>query len=324
MDLSIIIPVFNGEKYIAKCLDSILRIDNIKYEIIIVNDNSIDNTTLELEKYKNNGKIKIFNLDENRGVSYCRNVGLENARGEFVAFVDCDDYIEENMYVNLLNKAKEENADIVVSGFYRVFNTTKIADKYELTGALKREEAISKLLLMKISPAPWNKIYRKQIIKCQFNENLKVGEDFVFCIENFYYAKKIYVCKDKLYNYVMRANSAMHNSLENLSQVVDVEKHINKEIFDYLTEKYKDEFEFFKLRNLVRYQHSVSINITNKNRAEGKKLIKKYLTRKKMIAIIKNKYMSKSIKLETIIILLFGINIHLLLFPIYKKIKGFI
>ena len=102
--LSIIVPVYNCESTIERCIDSILKSKYNNFEILIINDASQDKSKNIIEsRYLNNDRIEIINLSENRGVSFCRNLGIENARGEYITFVDADDYITESMYSNMMD-----------------------------------------------------------------------------------------------------------------------------------------------------------------------------------------------------------------------------
>ena len=121
MDVSIIVPVFNGEKYLKECINSLVnQKTNYKYEIICVNDGSVDTSKNILEMYINHENIKTIHQD-NHGISYTRNIGVKNAKGKYIVFVDNDDYLSENFVQNMMQKAEENNADIVKCG-YRVFN----------------------------------------------------------------------------------------------------------------------------------------------------------------------------------------------------------
>ena len=116
--ISIIVPVYNVEKYINKCLKTLTQQTLQDIEIIIVNDGSLDKSVDIIEKYvkENSSKIKYYEK-ENGGLSSSRNYGLEYATGEYIAFLDSDDYVETNMYEEMYNLAKQENADMVECDF---------------------------------------------------------------------------------------------------------------------------------------------------------------------------------------------------------------
>ncbi len=322
IDLSIIIPAYNCQNTIEKTVESVLKTKNLKYEIIIINDASTDNTPNIIKKYELMDNIKVINLDENHGVSYSRNLGIESAKGIYVAFLDSDDFVEEKMYERLFSISKKNDLDVCICGHFIVNDKTGVKQysKYNTYGFFNSEDAVKLLLLDKISPAPCDKIFKRNRLK-RFNTELKVGEDFLFCLENFFYSNKIKIIKDNYYNYVQNEKSTMHKFNKNLEQICYVDKYIPSNIQLYLEKKCRKEFEFFKLRNITRYVNSIS-NIVNKdNKHEIKEKIKEYLPRKKMLKIIRLRNLNKLIKVEIIIMFIFGINFHLLMMPIYKKIK---
>ena len=124
--ISVIIPIYNSQNHLAKCLDSITNQSLKDIEIICIDDFSNDKSVEILNNYAIKDKrIKIIKLEENKGASYARNIGIDNAQGEYISFIDSDDYIEKNFYELLYKKAKEENADIS-KGYYRYKNENKI------------------------------------------------------------------------------------------------------------------------------------------------------------------------------------------------------
>ena len=114
--ISIIIPVYNGEKYIEKCLDSIKNQTFKDYEVLIINDGSKDNTKKLIEKYLNDKRFKLFNRT-NHGIGASRNFGLDESSGEYICFIDSDDYVDKKYLEKLYNKILKENLDIVVCNY---------------------------------------------------------------------------------------------------------------------------------------------------------------------------------------------------------------
>ena len=129
--ISIIVPVYNTEKYLSKCLNSLIKQTYKDIEIIVVNDGSKDKS-LEIAKKiaKQDNRIKVFNK-ENGGLSSARNFGIEKASGEYIGFVDSDDYIKENMFEILYNMIKEANAKIAICGWYLVEDNQIISINFE-------------------------------------------------------------------------------------------------------------------------------------------------------------------------------------------------
>lgn len=322
--LSIIIPVFNGEKFIKRCVDSVLNQSMYIDEIIIINDNSTDGTIEILEKnYSNLVNIKIINLKKNHGVSYCRNLGIEKSSGEYIGFVDSDDYVEVNMFEKMYNNAKDNNLDICICNFVEVNQQNRIKSKYKNNEEiLERDKSLEEYLLNKISPSVWDKIFRRKILKnIKFNTKLIIGEDILFCLEAFYYSKKTGFVNDYLYNYIQNDNSAVHTISSKLLQYVDVIKYIPLQIEKDLKLNFKSQYNtFFNSLNL-RIIHSVSALYNKK----VKKQVFEYLSfvdKQTLKLIVKDKKISKFIRVEVFIILIFGLKVHISLQPLYVRIRN--
>ena len=211
--VSIIVPVYNVEKYLSKCLDSLINQTLKDIEIIVINDGSPDNSQEIIDIYqKKYPKLIKSYIKANGGLGDARNFGLKYAKGDYIAYVDSDDWVEPDMYEKLYKKAIADNADIVVCG-YNVYN--------EKNEKLKEEksynERISDNKKMQIflgDNSAWNKIYKKEII---VNNNIKFRsniwyEDIDFKINILLSCKKISIIDNKLYNYLIRQGSIMNNS----------------------------------------------------------------------------------------------------------------
>ena len=154
--VSVIIPVYNVEDYIDRCLKSVIEQTLEDIEIIIVNDGSTDDSKKIIEKYINQYPNKIIYLEkENGGLSSARNFAIPYAKGEYIAFLDSDDYIEPEMYEQMYNKAIKENADLVECDFIWEYPNKKKSDiGMEYTN---KKEAIEKARVV-----AWNKLYRRE------------------------------------------------------------------------------------------------------------------------------------------------------------------
>ena len=171
--LSVIIPVYNLEKYIDKCLDSLLVQTYSNLEIIVVNDGSTDKSLSILNEYKKkDSRIQIIDK-QNEGVSKARLDGMKRATGQYIGFVDGDDIVEEDMFELLMNNAIKYNADISHCGYSMDFPNGH-SDKYYGTDRIviqNNKEGLKDLLEGKfIEPGLWNKIYKKSLIE-DFIEN---------------------------------------------------------------------------------------------------------------------------------------------------------
>ena len=184
--VSVIIPAYNIEDYIGRCLDSIISQTYKNLEIIVVDDGSRDHTGEILDNYaKKDRRIKVIHK-ENGGVSSARNKGIEAAEGDYIGFIDGDDLIESEMYKTLVDLLEEENADIAHCGYQMVFPDR--VDYYHNTGKKKiqtTEEGLKDLLSGEmIEPGLVNKLYKKELIKnCRLDETVKINEDLLMNFE---------------------------------------------------------------------------------------------------------------------------------------------
>ena len=189
--VSIIVPVYNGEKYIEKCIDELLLQTYNNFEILLINDGSTDNTKKIISKYTNDNKINIYN-NTNHGVSYSRNFGIKKASGDYIMFVDCDDILDKNAISSLVNIVCEKNVDIIrFNGFFQEKSgkyskiPMPVYNNYLVNSSKSKEKVVELLNLPTNSIrcySPLLFIKNQNIIP--FNENLKYLEDKVFYLEN--------------------------------------------------------------------------------------------------------------------------------------------
>lgn len=210
MQISVIVPVYNGEKYIRECLDSIFSQTFTDFEIIIVDDGSTDNTFDILTELS----VKCNNLSiirqENKGVSCARNIGIKHAKGKYLCFIDSDDYIKNNFLEKLTEVVREENVDWVLSGNIE-FDDKKVSKKLilpEKEYVLSKEIDCLQFFNLSLLTAPFAKLYRRDIIinnNLLFNEKISYAEDREF---NIYYAQNIQNVKSISYiGYYYRTDS---------------------------------------------------------------------------------------------------------------------
>ena len=247
--ISIIVPVYNVEKYIDKCLKSLTQQTLQDIEIIIVNDGSLDKSVEIIEKYvkENPTKIKYYKK-ENGGLSSARNYGLEYATGEYIAFLDSDDYVACNMYEEMYNLAKKENADMVECDFIWEWEYgKKIFDK--------RREYKTKEEMMKMPRVvAWNKIYKREILnknKIRFPEGL-IYEDMEFFYKLLPHLNKISYINKYFVHYTQREDSITNKQTQ---KVEDIFKILDN-IFDYyidqkLYNRYEKELKYMSRRILL-------------------------------------------------------------------------
>lgn len=198
IDISIIVPIYNAEEYLKRCIDSLVNQTKKEIEIVLINDGSTDNSEKIIKSYKDD-RIKYFK-NKNQGIGKTRNFGIEKATGKYLLFVDSDDYINKKTCELLFEKVEKDNLDIAICDFYKEYdngNIEKIITPSFKNSSLKDNPDIITEYL-----SPWAKIYSTEMIKknnIKFVENLKY-EDAPFVIEALCCANKIGKI-DKCLNY---------------------------------------------------------------------------------------------------------------------------
>lgn len=204
-DISIIVPIYNAEKYLNKCLDSLINQTKKELEFILVNDGSTDNTETIIKTYKDE-RIKYYK-NKNQGIGKTRNFGIEKSTGKYLMFLDSDDYLSEDACEKLYEKAQKEKLDLVVFDFYRVANNE--LNKVSINNFKPSSLKTNPNLLLEINLGPCNKLYKSELIiknKTKFQEKLKY-EDTTFVVETINNAKKIGKLNDYLHYYVIHSQS---------------------------------------------------------------------------------------------------------------------
>ncbi len=211
--VSVIVPVYNTSKYLSKCIDSLINQTLEDIEIIIINDCSPDNSKLILDKYKNIKKINIIHNKVNKGIGYTRNLGLKKAKGEYIAFIDSDDFVDINMFEKMYKKAKKDDLDLVVCRFHKLLEKQngvleEINPNFTIPYFKNTSLKDCPKLLLEINSAPWNKLYKRSLFSkdVRFPENLKY-EDAIVCVKILAKAKKIGMVEDKFNYYLVRDKS---------------------------------------------------------------------------------------------------------------------
>lgn len=228
--ISIVIPAFNSENYIAKCIDSIVNQTLKDIEIIVVNDASEDNTQKIIEHYASkDNRIKIINLETNSGQGFARNKGIELAQGQYIGFVDTDDYVDVDYFEKLFSTAQKYDSDIAVAS---VLKHKKCFKKYNVkyTKRVCISEIHKKMELCADTKKnffyAWNKIYRTSFIRAndiKFAQG-QVYEDVIFAIKALYYSNAVVSVPHTKYHYICRKESTINSQ--------DDDK--NKKNYDYV------------------------------------------------------------------------------------------
>ena len=219
--ISIIIPVYKVEKYLEKCIESVLKQTYTNLQVILVDDGSPDNCGKICDEYaKKDSRIEVIHK-VNGGLSDARNVGIAKAKGKYIGFVDSDDYIKEDMYEILINLIKEYDADVSICNLYDVIEGKEyIRNKENGIKEYNRIDILKEVLLDKnIQSYAWNKLYKKEL----FNEiKYPIGKKYEDIGTTFYIfekCNKVVVTSEPEYYYLKRADSLVNNVTE--STVLD-------------------------------------------------------------------------------------------------------
>lgn len=222
MLISVIIPVYNAEKTIQKCVESI-QIQGIEeMEIILVNDGSTDKSLKicrELET--KDSRIKVL-TGKNQGVSNARNKGMKEARGKYIAFVDADDRIDHQMFHSLYDQMKK-NPDIIVFDYYE-WKEKEYKEKHrfdDLEGDEISKEELIKRMIWQLGGTCWQAVYKRKVLyknQVSFVAGRTICEDYQFFLESLRYSKKVLVCKKCLYYYHISQSSTTGKYMKNLEK----------------------------------------------------------------------------------------------------------
>lgn len=243
--VSIIVPIYNAEQYLRRCVDSILNQEYTDYELLLVNDGSTDASGDICEEYRDRDPRVIVIQKENTGVSDSRNRALDRARGKYLQFLDSDDWITPDATRLFVRAAEEYGCDMVISDFYRVVGE-RLSPKGDIEeeGVLTREEFAAHMME---NPADfyygvlWNKLYRRDIVeehKLRMDTDISWCEDFMFNLEYIRYAKVFYALHAPIYYYVKRKGSLASQGI-NISKTVKMKLNV----FEYYNNFYKHVLE---------------------------------------------------------------------------------
>ncbi len=299
--VSVIIPVYNGEQYIKRCLDSIFaaRTDVGNIEVIVINDGSKDNSLQILNDYaREYSKLRVID-QENTGAARARQKGIKEAKGDFIAFLDIDDWVESSMYERLEQKALESGADIVFCDYAEEYassqNVVKNKFSSEQTFPLTGKDALLYLHQRQaIFPYPWNKIYRTELIRTvEFPEGTFVGEDYNMLLQLFEQTDRIDYLDLVGYHYAIVEDSVSRRGFTDIT----VRSYVHfKEDYDMMCTKHPD-----MKREVVNYliiEYMAMIIAMGRNKKFDKAMIKeiKRFVRKGFFGFFSAGYVSFKMK----------------------------
>lgn len=312
--VSIIVPAYNESLRIRKCIDSLLNQTYKDIEILVIDDGSTDNTVSILNEY-NDDRLKVISKT-NGGQGSARNLGIKKANGEYLMFVDSDDYVSETIVEKLL-KNTDKDTDITICNLYKVFGSSFV--KFNNLDYFSNDNVYNFMLS---HPGPVGRLYKKSLFLDNdifFVEGL-INEDLGTIPLLGIYAKKINTIDDSLYYYVIHENSTTMQTKfsDKLKDIFKIMEHLKKEFEKRSDNKYSDVLEYLYTEHLLYSASLKFINFGNQGFSEIKKIIS--IIKKEFPEWYKNPfYKKKSIKFKVICHLVY--NNHLRTVKLLNKFR---
>lgn len=282
--LSVIIPAYNCEKYIGRCIESILEQNYNSLEIICINDGSEDKTLNILNNYANKyNNIKLINK-KNAGVSKARNDGIKEACGKYIMFVDADDVIKKDS-LNNIDSILEKNYDLIRYNYEIDFgNNKKVIQLYPKSQEMSKEDFIDKIVNTGYMNSVWTTLYNKEFLEkynIKFDSDYIMGEDLVFNIEVYTNLNKGYYYNKTIYKYIENQNSVSYNyELEKVKRKIENTNKVYKLLIEKLkkeniTDKQEEKL-YFKLFSMLEWEIKNIVYVKGINLKTKINYIKKY------------------------------------------------
>jgi len=292
--ISVMIPVYNAENNISKCLESLLAQTYSNIQIVLVNDGSKDSSLEICNKYANqDSRIKLIN-QENGGEGAARNRGLAESQGELICFVDADDYVKSDFIKNLYDLQLEHNAELSICGFTELRGEQVLNQTGGITQIMSQEQAMENLLKEdSFKGYVWNKMFHMDIIRenhIQFDSTLAVWTDVLFVFTYMHYVKKVVFFPEPMYFYIYVEDSVSHQQ----NHILGIKKaysaiRAKNQIIDYIPQNYDN----VKRQLNIRYVQSALAVIRNIGYENGDKNSEYYKDSIEIIKKSENKYILK-------------------------------
>lgn len=324
--VSIVVPIYNVQKYLSKCLQSLVDQTFKDIEIICVNDGSTDQSDKIIEKFVKLYPNRIIHLEkENGGLGDARNAGINIAKGEYITFIDSDDWVEPEMIESMYNNAKKYNSDIVCCGLRRIDEDGKILSNEQIN--LKKEYS-PKEAMVTLAPAAWNKLYRMSLFT-DYNIRYSVGvwyEDLPTTTKLFMHSNKITTVNKIFVNYLQRKGSISYSYDERSRDIFKVLNDINEYNKEKFNNKYKNEIEYLYIIHIIfahLFRSSIlSITLINSEIDYSREVIRKEFpkwSRNKYIRLLSRQNINLLNKIGLISgSLFFKFNVYIIFLLAYK------
>lgn len=284
--ITIVVPCYNVEKYVEKCVDSILNQTYKNLEVILVEDCSTDNTYSVIKKYpKLDKRVKVIKNEKNGGLSFSRNAGIKAANGNYIGFIDSDDYVNETFYEGLMNAIKKEKAEVAICDIRVIYEDI---DTQQLVTAFSNEEFnLRNVINSGLAASACNKLFKKELIEEYLFEVGKLNEDIAVVIPALINAKAIAYSPESYYYYIQRNGSIQNSSFSD--RRFDIFFGVETTL-----ERIKKNKNYELLKDDLVYNQLIAMFLfvipKEKNKKRRKEILKKYdnLTRKYNIRKNKN------------------------------------
>jgi len=327
--ISVIVPLYNKEKYIADCIKSILVQSYTEFEVIVINDGSTDNSAVVVEEIqRNNDKVILIN-QENRGRSLARNEGIYRARGKYVLMVDADDTIEQRCLELLHAEIVKNDSDACVCGMNVIGKRTRTVCSNQIEKIEIDRNFIYNYIAQSggnFGTSSCNKLFKMDTIQKNkiLYRDMEIGEDYIFCLEYAYYSKNWCAISQPLYNYIQVSESTMHTMGEGFDdKIYKINDGLNEFADCYnMSEYLQNAISASSVKLLFKELLSLS-NISDRHKK--KKKIKEYLCnpdKRNMISGAKIKDMGKKYKVFYILYRMKSYVLLSLLITLYKIYTG--
>ncbi|BCN29015.1 glycosyltransferase [Anaeromicropila herbilytica] len=255
VNVSIIVPVYNTEKYLQRCLDSLVNQTLEELEIILIDDGSIDTSNQIMREYEKEypNRVKVY-TKENGGQATARNMGVLKSSGKYIGFVDSDDYVDTSMFESMYQMAEEEKCDMVECHYHYLCEEGKAIKEYKARGNV-RQFKNQKDMFINPQVSPWNKLYRREVLMhsgVDFPDGY-IYEDTAFYIKTIPFIKKEKYIDEQFVYYYLRGNSTMNvNKSRRVGDIIPVMEnildfYINNQLYDV----YQEELEYFCVKTLL-------------------------------------------------------------------------
>ena len=281
--VSIIIPIYNVEKYLEQCIKSLINQTYRNLEIILINDGSTDKSTKICEKYKNQDNRIVFINKKNGGAASAKNEGLKIAKGDYITFVDSDDFIEPDMIEYMVNTIKKYNSDIIQCSFTNLYKNTERFKQDKIVEQKISSKDFLELFLKKWdSSLFWNKLFKREVIENVFVKEGRCIDDEFFTYKCVINSKSIVTSNKIVYNYRMRKSGVMKSESS--------QKQILKDRVDYLYERYELVRKIYKDLDKSFLEHLLTYYLI---------ISKDYYVDEKLLDYMKNNLKSEKGKIIT-------------------------